>query len=160
MKKISFCIIVAAFAALLATPAFALVDINAASESELDTLPGIGPAYAKRIIDGRPYRSIDDITRVKGIGPKTFEKIKDMITVGGAPGKPKEAPPPPAPKAQPAPPPPEPQAKPEQKPIEVHVYSMDSKRMLKCWGCKNVFIVSGELKEGWCPYCMEKWTAK
>ncbi|MFH1896535.1 MAG: ComEA family DNA-binding protein [bacterium] len=58
-----------------------LVSINNASLAELDTLPGIGPAYAQRIVDGRPYGSISEVLKVKGIGPKTFEKIRDLITL-------------------------------------------------------------------------------
>jgi competence protein ComEA len=58
-----------------------LVDINAASLAELDTLPGVGPATAQRIIDGRPYGSIEDLMRVKGIGQATFDKLKEHITV-------------------------------------------------------------------------------
>ena len=54
------------------------IDINAATVSQLDKLIGIGPAYAQRIIDGRPYSSIDDLLRVKGIGPTTLKKIKDQ----------------------------------------------------------------------------------
>jgi len=57
------------------------VNINMATVEELDTLPGIGPAMAERIIEGRPYGNVDDITRVKGIGEATFEKLKDLITV-------------------------------------------------------------------------------
>jgi competence protein ComEA len=59
----------------------ALVDINTATLAELDTLPGIGPATAQRIIDGRPYGAIEDLLRVKGIGQATFDKLKERITV-------------------------------------------------------------------------------
>lgn len=62
-----------------------LVNINTASASELDTLPGIGPSYAKAIIDYRtkngPFIRLEDIQQVKGIGPKTFEKLKNKITL-------------------------------------------------------------------------------
>lgn len=62
-----------------------LVNINTASQSELDTLPGIGPSYAKAIIDYRTkngsFVRLEDIQQVKGIGPKTFEKLKDKITL-------------------------------------------------------------------------------
>jgi comEA protein len=62
-----------------------LVNINTASASELDTLPGIGPSYAKAIIDYRtkngPFVRLEDIQQVKGIGPKTFEKLKNKITL-------------------------------------------------------------------------------
>jgi len=54
------------------------VDINTATLQQLDTLTGIGPTYAQRIIDGRPYSSVDDLDRVKGIGPATLQKIKDQ----------------------------------------------------------------------------------
>jgi competence protein ComEA len=59
----------------------ALVDINTATLAELDTLPGVGPATAQRIVDGRPYGSIEDLMRVKGIGQATFDKLKARITV-------------------------------------------------------------------------------
>lgn len=57
------------------------VNINTASLEELDSLPGIGPSYAKKIIEGRPYSSIEDIKGVKGIGDSTFIKIQELITV-------------------------------------------------------------------------------
>ena len=58
-----------------------LVSINNATLAELDTLPGIGPAYGQRIIEGRPYRSLEEILNVKGIGPKTFEKIRALVSL-------------------------------------------------------------------------------
>jgi len=57
------------------------ININIASQSQLETLTGIGPAYAQKIIDGRPYQLIEDLLKVSGIGSKTLEKIKDKITV-------------------------------------------------------------------------------
>ena len=66
--------------------ASSLVNINTASQQELDTLPEIGPALAQRIIAYRtakgPFTKIEDIQNVSGIGAVTFEKIKDMITIG------------------------------------------------------------------------------
>ena len=65
-----------------ATPAPAgLININTATLAELDTLPGVGPSTAQRILDGRPYGKIEDLMRVKGIGQATFDKLKDHITV-------------------------------------------------------------------------------
>jgi competence protein ComEA len=67
-------------------PAGALVNVNTATAAELETLPRIGPAMAQRIIEYReangPFGSIEDIQNVPGIGPATFEGLKDLITVG------------------------------------------------------------------------------
>jgi competence protein ComEA len=57
------------------------LDLNRASVEKLDTLPGIGPDTAKAIIKGRPYQSVDDLQKVKGIGPATIEKIRDKVKV-------------------------------------------------------------------------------
>lgn len=57
------------------------VNINTASQSEIETLPGIGPSRAQGIIEGRPYDNVEDIQKVPGIGEVTFQKLKDLITV-------------------------------------------------------------------------------
>ena len=61
-----------------------LVNINTADEKELDTLPGIGPVMAKRIIEFRQnvgkFTAPSDIKKVKGIGEAKYEKLKDLIT--------------------------------------------------------------------------------
>jgi competence protein ComEA len=63
-----------------------LVDLNTASFAQLEGLPGIGPTIAQRIIDYReengPFEKAADIVDVSGIGPSTYEQIKDLITVG------------------------------------------------------------------------------
>ncbi len=58
------------------------ININTASPSDLETLPGIGEVKAKAIISSRPFRSILGIKRVSGIGEATFQKLKPLITVG------------------------------------------------------------------------------
>ncbi len=61
----------------------ALVNLNSATESELDALPGIGSTYAKKIVAGRPYKSVDDLTKA-GIPAATVTKIRSLVTVGSA----------------------------------------------------------------------------
>ena len=63
-----------------------LININTASSTELEALPGIGPTTAQKIIAYReqngPFINTEDIINVSGIGPGTYERIKDLITVG------------------------------------------------------------------------------
>jgi beta-lactamase superfamily II metal-dependent hydrolase len=61
-------------------PARRLINVNTASQAELEALPGIGPVIARRIIEGRPYRSVDDLDRIRGIGKKRLEVIRALIT--------------------------------------------------------------------------------
>lgn len=62
------------------------ININTADATELDKIPGIGPARAADIITYREshggFKSIEEIKNIKGIGDKTFESMKDLITVG------------------------------------------------------------------------------
>lgn len=61
------------------------VNLNTANADELARLPGIGPSKAQAIIQYRaqqPFATADDLRKVKGIGDKLYERVKDQITVG------------------------------------------------------------------------------
>ena len=78
------------------------VDLNTASEKELDSLPGVGPATAKKIIAARPYSSVDDLSKA-GIPAATISKITPLVSVSGgsAVSSAKPSTPPPAPTSAP-----------------------------------------------------------
>lgn len=71
------------------------VDLNTATQGELEALPGIGPATAKKIIAGRPYASVTDLSKA-GLSAKTVDKIAPMVTAGAPPSPATSAPRPPA----------------------------------------------------------------
>ena len=62
-----------------------LLDLNRATEEDFDALPGIGPRLAERILEYRKsagaFHSLDELRAVKGIGKKTFERIRPLVTV-------------------------------------------------------------------------------
>jgi competence protein ComEA len=60
-----------------------VVNVNLATQQELETIPGVGPVLAHEIIRGRPYERIEDLDRVKGIGPYTFNSIRPYVKVEG-----------------------------------------------------------------------------
>jgi competence protein ComEA len=70
---------------LMSVSAWAAVDLNTATRSELEAVRGIGPAKAKAIIEHRekngPFNNVDDLTKVKGFGKASVEKLKSDLTV-------------------------------------------------------------------------------
>ncbi len=70
--------------ASLAAAKKSLVDINTASQAELEAVKGVGPATANKIIANRPYKSLDELTKA-GLSAKKIESFKSALTVGGAP---------------------------------------------------------------------------
>ena len=58
-----------------------LVDLNRATETELDALPGVGPATVAKIVAARPYASVDELRSKGVVGEKTLEKLRPLVTV-------------------------------------------------------------------------------
>jgi competence protein ComEA len=94
---------------LVPVTALAGVDINAASQSELERLPGIGPSKAAAIVEYRGshggFKSVDELDNVPGIGPSTMANLRPLVEVGAAPAggsTAKSAPPPAESEAPPA----------------------------------------------------------
>jgi competence protein ComEA len=67
------------------------ININTAGATDLQQVPGIGPATAQKILDTRKsygaFKSVDDLLAIKGIGPKKLEKMRKYLTVGRPPTK-------------------------------------------------------------------------
>lgn len=76
---------------LFSVSAWAAVDLNAATQSELEAVKGIGPAKAKAIVDHRakngPFKSVDDLAGVKGFGKASVAKLKGEVAVGSEAAK-------------------------------------------------------------------------
>lgn len=58
-----------------------LISINSASQFELELLPGVGPVTAQKIIDNRPYETLEELVIKKAVGQKLFEKIKQYVSL-------------------------------------------------------------------------------
>ncbi len=91
MKKLLSSLLVVA--GLMAFPAFAAVNINTATQSELEAVKGLGPAKAKAIITYREankggFKSLDELDNVKGFGKASIDKLKGDLTVGAEKAKP------------------------------------------------------------------------
>jgi competence protein ComEA len=65
------------------------IDLNRAGASELDALPGIGPVLARRIVEHRrqhgPFRSLEELRAVRGLGPRLLERLRPRVKVGDRP---------------------------------------------------------------------------
>lgn len=76
---------------LFAVQALAAVDINKAGQAELESVKGIGPKKAKAIIEHRekngPFKSVDDLAKVKGFGKSSVDKVRTNLSVAESPGK-------------------------------------------------------------------------
>lgn len=74
---------------LLAVPVWAAVDINTATQSELEAVKGLGPAKARAIIEYRQangaFKSLADLDNVKGFGKASIDRLKNDLTVSKAP---------------------------------------------------------------------------
>jgi len=96
MTQFRFFVLLAGLTLLVSAPLLSQeplqkVDINRAGTTQLLALPGIGPALAQRIVDHRtkngPFKRAQDLLNVPGIGPKKFEGLADLVTVGRPPGQ-------------------------------------------------------------------------
>jgi competence protein ComEA len=63
------------------------LDINTATPAELETLPGIGEAYSKKIVENRPYKRKDELVQKKIVPQATYDKIKDHVIAKQVPAK-------------------------------------------------------------------------
>ena len=76
-------------AALVSTVAMAVVDVNSATQAQLEDVKGLGPVKAKAIVDYRqkngPFKTLDDLDKVDGFGRKSIDKLRAELSVGNRP---------------------------------------------------------------------------
>jgi competence protein ComEA len=72
----------AASAGAAAAASDGVIDLNTASESQLDSLPGVGPATVAKIVAARPFATVDELQSKGVVGEKTLEKLRPLVTVG------------------------------------------------------------------------------
>jgi competence protein ComEA len=60
-------------------PGGRLINVDTAMVAKLETLPGIGAVIARRIVEERPYRSVEELERVKGIGKRRLDEIRPLV---------------------------------------------------------------------------------
>ena len=90
MKKFIKSLLVFSFVVM--SFAQAALNLNTATQAELEALPGVGEKMATAIIAARPFKSLEDLKNVKGVGDSKFAKLKDLVSVdGSAPAAPAEA---------------------------------------------------------------------
>jgi DNA uptake protein ComE-like DNA-binding protein len=60
-----------------------VVNVNNATQAQIETVPGIGPSLATLIVAGRPYRSVDELLRISGIGEQTLTSMRPFLKTDG-----------------------------------------------------------------------------
>ena len=115
------------------------LNLNTATQQELEELPGIGPVKARRIIQFRETRHgfsrVEDLSEIYGIGPKTIANLRTLVTL-------------------------------RDQIINPRSSSPDSSSgpagplTLKCWKCGKTFTVPAGKRKGSCPYCRARWELK
>ena len=83
---LAFCASLAGWSATTKKPPLKPININSANSDELQQVPGIGPATAEKILQMRksygPFKSVDDLLAIKGLGRKRLDKMRKYLTVG------------------------------------------------------------------------------
>lgn len=154
MKHLACSGLITLYIVLLAAPvSMAVLNINTASADQLQELPGIGPKTAKTIVEYRlqhgPFGSVDELVEVPRIGPKTLAKFRHLIIAGEAGTAPHREIPERGSAATAVP-------KPTPEPRIVFRVP-DGYQSIICWNCSKSFYIRSDCREGFCPYCGNRW---